>query len=279
MSSTRRNTLLAVVFSSLLWPFTLIAQPAPSTVKNTAPAKPPVIAMLSLIGDGLNIVGKQSRTGTNLDPSVRRKIDIDSPFFDQQAMNASIKGLRKVMPNAEFAVLNSRSEVLFEKQRTLFEKDGRSIKIPSPILDAAKQQGATHLLLILKAGKDSDFQFADGFIADGARLEGLGFYIDKSVETFIRKADGQRVSGGVGFVAPFIVINLILVELPSLNIIGERPVTAFEVLPHGIEGDQSPTSWVNMDSARRTKFISDLIGTDVSGAAEKLLSQRLHSPK
>ena len=245
-----------------------------SLLANTPPTvgtdKAPVIAMLSLIGDRLNVVTAQFETGTNISPNRRDYISIDTPVFDQLAMNAVIKGLRKTMPTAEFAVLNARSPVLFEKQHTLFDRNGDSMKMPGAIIDAAKQQGANRLLLILKRRDDTGFAYSSGFSAGKGKLEGLGFYMDASVDTSTTNDEGKRVASGRGFVGPYVYLDMFLIDLGNNRIISEQALTTAKMIASGHSEGDPKYSWNAMSSADRVRHISDLIETKVSISAERL---------
>jgi hypothetical protein len=231
----------------------------------------PVVALLSLIGDRLHVVSKLTSTGTNLEPVKRDSIAIDTPMFDQQAMNASIRGLRRVLNKAEFAVLNARSPVLFERQASLFERNGQFVKVPDAILDAARQQGANRLLLILKRREDANFSFASGDVGTTPKLEGLGFFLDASMETYAINAQGERTASGRGFVAPYVFIDLLFVDVASSRVLGERGITAARTIASGTADGDPATSWNAMTSADRARIITQLLNDNVERRAEQLV--------
>lgn len=111
----------------------------PFMVTHTAAATPeiPTFAFLSLIGDKLDIVTAQAQTGSRIDQNRREPpVAILDPVFDNVAPTAAGEAVRKVIPRAELAILNSRSSVLFEKQRDLFDEKGGVMGIPDAIRTA-----------------------------------------------------------------------------------------------------------------------------------------------
>ncbi len=119
-----------------------------------APADTPVYALLSLIGDRLDIVIRQLQTGTRVDNNNHQPLAIAEPVFDDAAISAAESAIREAIPKVEIAALRTRSQVLFDKQATLFEINGDVMAIPNAIKDALRQQGATKLVLIGKRRDD-----------------------------------------------------------------------------------------------------------------------------
>ena len=129
----------------------------------------PVYAILSIIGDRLDIVVRQLQTGTRVDSNHRQPVAIAEPVFDVMAVSTVGKAIRQIYPKAELAILDTRSQVLFDKQHTLFEVNNDIMTMPDAIRDALRQQGATKFVLVRKHRDDANFQFASGH-SDGARL-------------------------------------------------------------------------------------------------------------
>ena len=101
-------------------------------------------ALLSLIGDKLEIVIKQHQIGSNLNQNRRQPIPIDNPVFDSTAAQAAGNSIKRAQPNAELALLNAQRRAV-RKQRLLFDERGDKIDVPEAIVSAAKQQGANRL--------------------------------------------------------------------------------------------------------------------------------------
>ncbi len=270
-----RRSIELVTWLLAVMMFCGVANPSFAQGANSAP-KPgtddaPVVALLSLIGDRLHVVSKLPSTGTNSEPIKRDSIAIDTPMFDQQAMNASIRGLRRVMSKAEFAVLNARSPVLFDRQSSLFERSGQTIKMPEAIVDAARQQGANRILLILKRREDANFSFASGDVSTTPKLEGLGFFLDASMDTYAVNAQGERTASGRGFVAPYVFVDLFLVDVATGRILGERGITAARTIASGTADGDPATSWNAMSSADRARIITQLLNDNIERRAEQLV--------
>ena len=128
--------------------------------------------MLSLIGDKLDIVVAQYQAGSHMDQNRREPaVAIADPVFDNMAATAAGEAVRKIIPRAELAILNSRSPVLFAKQYELFEEKGGVIAIPDAIRTALQNEKATYLILITKHRDDAQFEFTNA-IEGAGMLEG-----------------------------------------------------------------------------------------------------------
>jgi hypothetical protein len=233
----------------------------------------PVVAILSLIGDSLNIVVEQSKTGTNLNPNRRQQHATNSAQLDEIAIRAIAKSMQRTQPGIEFAVLNARSPILFERQRTLFaEKDGK-LSMPGAILDAAKAQGATQLLVILKRRDEAAFPFINGYFADGAQLEGIGVYLDGRTEVFSRTESNQRIAQGVGFVAPYVYADLFYVDLPDGRIVRQLAVKESVQVGAGNNGGGAIDPWNALSNEQKMRNIVNMLEGAMTLAGPQLLTK------
>ncbi|MBL8515028.1 MAG: hypothetical protein JNJ55_13635 [Betaproteobacteria bacterium] len=256
-----------------LAPHMALAQPA-TTAPSQGTDAMPVYAMLSLIGDKLEIVIKRFQTGSNISQNLRQPVPIDNPIFDSTAASAAGKSIKQAQPNAELAILNARSAVLFEKQRTLFDERGDKLGVPEAIVNAAKQQGANRLLLVLKRRDDANFLFArSGNYADGGKLEGLGFFVDGTmqVNTYDDKTN-ERTAAGTGFIAPYVYVEVILLETSSQRVLGRRQVSASRMVGSGRAGQDIGEPWNALSSADKVRHVSQLIEREVTKATLEIVS-------
>lgn len=258
------TTLFAITFSGLVW----MSGAEARQVKSAAPAS---VSVLSLIGDRLEIVSRALNTGTRISRNPRTPVALDTPLFDASAMQAASKAIRKIAPAADVVQLNSRSAVLFEKQRTLFEIQDNRMALPEPIRDAVKAQGASHFLLIAKHRADPDFKFVDGTV-DGRNemLEGLGFYLDGTQQISSFDKDHNRVGVGRGFIAPYVHVSATLVEFPSGRVLGRKLIAENLLAGSGRSGGDINEPWLAMTSAEKVRWLNHLIEKHLGDAVEML---------
>ncbi len=244
-----------------------------ASAQSAALAETPVYAILSLIGDRLDIVIRQLQTGTRVDSNNHQPLPITDPIFDDAAVTAAGNAIREAMPKVEIAVLRTRSQVLFDKQATLFEVNGDAMAIPNAIKDALREQGATRLVLVGKRRDDASFKFADGTYDGAGKLEGLGFYLDGTWSTYtVDPKTGTRSQGGKGFIAPFAFMEVTLVDIPSYRVIGKKKVAAYYMAGAGRAEQDIGEPWRALTSADKVRLINQLVARDVAAAVKGLVA-------
>ncbi len=260
--------LLVVAFASVS-PTTTFAAPTPA-----APvAAVPVYALLSVIGDRLDVVVRQLQTGTRVDNNRRQPIAISEPVFDSAAVSAAGRAIRQIYPKAELAILDTRSQVLFDKQQTLFQVNYNVMTMPDAIRDALRQQGATKFILIRKHRDDANFQFATGYSDGAGKIEGLGFYLDGTWETRNVDATTGEIRAGRGFIAPFAYLEVTLIDFPSGNVLGKKTVTGSFQVGAGRAAQDIGEPWNALTSAEKVQLINRLIEREVSSAVQEIFTK------
>lgn len=241
--------------------------------QSPAHAETPVYAILSLIGDRLDIVIRQLQTGTRLESNIHQPLPITDPIFDEAAVTAAGNAIREAIPKVEIAALRTRSQVLFDKQATLFEVKGETMAIPNAIKDALREQGATKLMLIGKRRDDASFMFAGGTYDGAGKLEGLGFYLDGSWRTHtVDPKTGATSQGGIGFIAPFAFMEVTLVDFPSCRVLGKKKVAAYYMAGSGRAEQDIGEPWRALTSADKVRLINQLVTRDVAVAVKGLVA-------
>ncbi len=259
------SLLAATVFASS-------AAPAPGGTPRAA-APVPVYAILSLVGDRLDIIVRRTQTGTHINNNLRDMVPIAEPVFDNSAVTAAAKAIARAQPKAELAAINTRSATLFDKQRSLFVDDNGVLTMPDAIRDAVRAQGATRLILILKHRDDALFKFATGTRDGAGKLEGLGFYVDGTWATRTLDEDTGTYRIGQGFIAPYAYISVMLADFPSGAIRGRKNMTgSFMAGAGGAERDIGEP-WNALSSADKVRLVNRLVEREVDAAVAELVAK------
>jgi hypothetical protein len=248
---------LALLISASAWGAT---NPTPGSVQLPAAGPQPVYAVLSLIGDELSVIASQLKVGDAPESNFKRAVPIEEPVFDTIAIRATIDAVRRGRPGAEMAALNTRSPVLFAKQRQLFDEQNGVMTIPEAIIGALAQQGATHLILITKY-RDETRVLIPGAPGLAARMEGLGFFLNGAAMT----TDPATGSTGRGYISPFTFFQIALIELPSRKVLKTRVVSASE--PFSAASTPSGDDpWAALTSAQKIAAIEALLTREIARA-------------
>ncbi|MEO8103571.1 MAG: hypothetical protein ABI790_13670 [Betaproteobacteria bacterium] len=232
-----------------------------------ATADVPTYALLSLIGDKLDIVIAQRQSRSRADRSRRDPPSaIQDAVFDNAATTAAGEAVRKIIPGAELAYLNSRSTVLFEKQRELFAEKNGVMSIPDAIRDALKKEKATHLILITKYGDEAQFQFVNAPDGTGM-LEGLGFYLDGATGTF---STDEREAGR-GYIAPFVYAKVTLIDVQTSRVIRNKTITASLTISSARAQENLTSPWLALSAAEKVSAMNRLIQRELARTIPLLL--------
>ncbi len=249
------------------------ASPGVSAQAAAGPDQVPVYALLSLIGDRLDTVVRRPQTGSLVDNNLRSSLPIADPVFDDVAVAAAIKAIRQAVPNAEFAAINTRSPVLFEKQRTLFEVVNGVLQMPEAVRNVIREQGAGRLVLIGKLRDDAQVTADSGMIDGAGKLEGLGFYLDGTWESVQNNENTGASQAGRGFIAPYTYLQLSLVDFPSGRLLGRRSIKASQAVGSGRAQQSTDDPWSALNAAEKVRMINALIDGEVGKAMAALMAR------
>lgn len=233
----------------------------------TAPAKAegPVYAVLSLIGDKLDVVVPAKNPDNTPAQNVHEYLPIDSPIFDDAAVAAAAGSVKKAVPPAELARLNANA-VLYEKQRTLFEEKGDAISMPDAIRQALREQGATHLVLITKHNDDVLKGFINAETSEG-KLEGLGFYFDRSQPVY--GADRNIVA--YGSIAPFAWLRVAVIDVRTSRVLARQKITTSTPITTASGVAEGTTPWNALSGEQKMRAIDRLVRREIGRAVSELM--------
>ncbi len=229
-----------------------------------APASARNYAVVSLMGDKLNLVGHRMSTGSHLDRNSHESFAVSGGVFDQAAMVAAHEGLKRADADATVHVFAAGSGgELFDNQGRFF--DGAKVSLPPVLATPLDQDGATHLLLITKHRGEARLKTADGNSLGSGKLEGVGFYIDRTKR--MRRSDTGEASSG--FLAPFVYIKLCLIDLKTSTVLHEQSVIASSTLSTA-RAKEGMDPWDVLSATEKVDTLRGMIHDEVSRVATEL---------
>jgi hypothetical protein len=241
-----------------------LALAMPAWAQVTATAAPaaqtkPVYAVLSVIGDKVDVIVARNLPGQE-QAAARGAVTPTEGAFDAVAVDAASRGIWAVVPKMEIAQLTVRGKPIYEKQAGLFAESNGKIRIPPEVLEGARQQAATHLVLLLKhrapvvwnvpgtATPKTTAQFR-------GPAEGLGFVVDVP-------------AGKDGEIVPFLHFQVLVVDLASLTVVGRSPIAASAPIP--AEATSPDAAWRNFSAWQKSRALEFLIRDQVTQAVQSL---------
>jgi hypothetical protein len=107
-----------------------------------------------------------------------------------------------------------------------------------------------------------------GGSSDGkGRIEGLGFYLDGSVSTKV----SETGDGGRGFIAPFVYIDVALIEMASSKVISKEKVVASRPVSAGQAVKDVGSPWEALSSAEKVRLVNKIIQDEIARVVPVLL--------
>lgn len=229
---------------------------------------PTVYAVMSLIGDTLSIVnyGRQ-QTGNRLDQNSHIDIAISENALDASALNAIAPALRAREPDAALDVLETRNATLRRLQDRIFANDDAGKAARESLRALLKDHNASKFILITKHKAEAQIQMSNGVFGSGS-LEGLGFYIDGSMQL----TNSSSLQSGYGLIAGYVYAKAWLVDAKTMVVLKEVPIIKSRAMMKTGTRDNEVTSWDTLSDVQRVRFIQNMIRDSMSEAIPKLLS-------
>jgi hypothetical protein len=249
----------SIVAASFAMLFVMDGRVASAQTPGGKSSNSPVYAILSLVGDRLEVVSARSQVGSLLDTSVRMDLELSDASADNAVVQAVGKALKANVPNAEISQLNTRSKVLFEKYSTLFSETNGVLTIPEAIRSALEKEGATHFVLVTKHRQSADDKLARA-ASSSVRMEGLGFFT--STETKTRSIDTGVVNGG--YIAAYAYLKISIADAVSGRLNGTAFIADSQALGPANGGRVVGLVWEAITMQERLDSLALLVSREAA---------------
>ncbi|MBW8778922.1 MAG: hypothetical protein JF585_06865 [Burkholderiales bacterium] len=230
----------------------------------------PTYAVLSLVGDQLDAVTYQPQTGSLLNTNTHQAIPMRADILDNAALRATNKALRAAGPVTDVALLAASEPSVFVNAPQYFV--GHQVKLPADLESAISDAKANRLLLITKHSDDARLKSKNGFIGSG-KIEGLGFYLD----TVHYMHDEDTNKRGAGFLAPFVYVDVTLVDTASHAILRQTTITASETIA-GADNSSGAGAWDVLNGEQKIAHLSELLTRGLADAVPRLVQEPAAKP-
>jgi len=228
-----------------------------------APQAASSYAVISLIGDRLDVVTYQPKTGSLMDANSHSALRFSEDLLDTVALRAVNRAMKATLPAADIALLAATEPGTFADQAGFFE--GNHVKLPHEIDDAVHRENIAMLVLLTKHRGEAKLAVRDGSLA-GGRLEGLGFYVDSNMP--MESAD--RVHHSYGFIAPFVYVDVSLVDVASGRLVRQTTITATETIASS-SNEQGADAWGAMSTKEKVSALSGLLTENLTATVPHLM--------
>ena len=217
-------------------------------------------AVISLIGDRMQIAYAKGVEGQPVDRIDRRYLPLDDTTIDRAALLAVNDKLREVAPASDPVLLQA-----FD--RTLFDTGGGMASIIEWVRTTVKdQKGAkvTRAVLVTKATYDGIPALQKPYVGSGT-LEGVGFFVGRTPPP----AGLDPNSAGPGFLCPFAYFEVSVVDLVSGRVLRTERGLASDLI--SASGTDTGNPWDTLSGQQKVKKLTDMVRAEVGIVMPKLV--------
>jgi hypothetical protein len=216
-------------------------------------------AVISLIGDRMELAYAKGVDGQPVDRIERRYIPLDDSRIDRYTLLAANDVLKKLAPGPDPVLLQAFDRSYFD----VSSGTGAIIDWTRQLVKDAKPK-VTHALLITKIQYEGVPALQKPFVGGGT-LEGVGFFVGREAPP--KGMDPN--SGGPGFLSPFAYFQVTLVDLASGKVVREEKGTASNML--SATGTDSGNPWDTLSAGQKLQAIIDLVKRELEIVLPKVL--------
>lgn len=182
-------------------------------------------AVISLVGDEIELVYANMQTGGTLDRNIRKPLADSEGSFDKIALLAIGQAIERQQPGAQVSLLGLPPSSLHREPERMLG-GGNTLALPGSLVDAVDNAKATRIVLLSKQRSETRIELYSDTIGAGY-LRGLGYYIDPHTRLVLRDSGVSDA----GLLAPFAYVRLTLADARDGRILAHRKITASRVYP------------------------------------------------
>lgn len=243
---TRRQALATLLASASPWP---------SAAQTGA-----TYAILSLIGDAIEIVTPRSSTGTQLQLSDRDEVPIDNAALDDVAVGAADAAIGERFPQARRLRVSIRDKRLFALQDRLLDGGTDTDGMRRLLRTALEPTQATHLVLVCKHRADASFE-VESVRTGGGKVRGLGFYLGATSN--LHRIGHNELEAE--YIAAYASIAVAVVSAPALQAAPEHVAFESEVKALA-DAQEAGSAWQAMTPDQKMRSLGRAIDRAVFAA-------------
>ena len=221
-------------------------------------------AVISLVGDKLDIVTFQPQIGSQLDNTSHMPLALPQDDLDTAALRAINRALKATQPDAQIALLAASTADSFADQDRIFS--GSHVTLPAEIAAAVQREGAARLVLVTKHHGDARLQGTGGSVGSG-KLDGLGYYVDTDSHT----RDVDAAVQPVGFIAPFVYVDVSLIDLATSSVVRRTVVMSSKVIGTSNK-DKAVHPWDALTGKEKVDMLMGMLSTELQRVVPQLVA-------
>jgi len=216
-------------------------------------------AVISLIGDRMQLAYSRGVEGQPVDRIERRYVPLEDSAIDRAALLAVNEQIKRLKPVSEPVLLQA-----FE--RSYFDTSGGTAAIIEWIRQLVKDKKVTHAILVTKLTYGGIPDLQKPYVGNGD-LEGVGFFVGRTATPAGLDPNGA----GPGFLAPFAYFEIALVDLQTGQTIRREKGLASDLI--SASGTDTGNPWDTLSGQQKVNKLTDMVRKEIAALMPKLLKQ------
>lgn len=225
--------------------------------------KPTKLAILSMVGHEIKVVESAAQVGSRVPPRAEA-LPVGNGLLDQKATLALDKQARAFMPADNIVLMSAQGQMWSELQRDALVGEAGMRDLVATVTDVARRGGCSHALALIKHRGVARIRLHDTSIGHGM-LEGLGFYIDSTINTV--STDSREQS--IGILAPYAYMKLLYIDANKVSLIRSEVTEASRGL--GPEMGDMRNPWEAFNAEQKARFLTNLVEQELARLVPKVM--------
>ena len=214
-------------------------------------------AVLSLIGDKLQLAYAVGVVGAPVDSIERRWVPLDDTAIDKAALLA-VSDQVKSLEHTEPVLLQAW-------ERNLFDTSAGTGAVVEWVRQLTRDKNVTHAILITKLAYDGIPALQKPFVGN-ATLEGVGFFVGRTPPP----TGADPNSAGPGFLSPFAYFRVSLIDLRTGQVVKQERGLASDTID--ASGTMTGNPWETLDSRQKIDKLQGMVRTELASVMPKVLN-------
>lgn len=215
-------------------------------------------AVISLIGDRMQLAYARGVEGQPVDRIERRYVPLQDSAIDRAALLAANEQIKRLRPGSEPVLLQA-----FE--RSYFDTSSGSAAIVEWIRQLVKDKKVTHAILITKLAYGGIPDLQKPYIGNGD-LEGVGFFVGRTTPPTGADANGA----GPGFLAPFAYFEMTVIDLATGRPLRREKGLASDLI--SATGTDTGNPWDALSGEQKVRKLMEMVSKEIASLMPKLLA-------
>jgi hypothetical protein len=232
-------------------------------VSTAASAEERRYAVLSMIGDQIELVSDRAVTGSGIPQSARQTVKIADSALDRFVVRA-VDRVARSRSIPDMKMMAARDPALFALQEETADASDGIVRMLPVLKTLTDPLQVTHLIVVSRYRHDALIRMYETSVGHG-KLSGIGFYIDHNM-TLRDRDSGQTY---VGYLATYAYLRVSLVDLAAQSVMKDETVLGSYV--HTASPERVVHPWESASESEKTRMIQRVLQRELERVVPAML--------